>query len=257
MLYTFFLNIAPDGSTFPLVGLANIARGSHSPVELGLFNLAGGNFSGIQMGLTNITLGNTSGIQSGLTNISTGDVAGAQVGLFNLSRKITGVQFGLLNIADDAENGLPIGLLSIVRNGYHALEAGASGMSAIHLDLKLGIEKFYTSIIVLYNPLDERPLGCGMGFGSIININSKLFFNPEINAVNRIDLDNHLNVGLAPLFGWNITKNISITAGPELAMQIRYSGSDYPSPLFKFFDFGINDNSRMFMAARAGVRIRF
>ncbi|GMO24384.1 MAG: hypothetical protein Ta2B_03750 [Termitinemataceae bacterium] len=241
--YSVIVNVVPDGFRIPLLGLVNIGTGSLSTVEMGLFNWVSDDFAGFQ---------------AGTINIVRGDVNGVQAGLFNMGGEIRGLQIGLINIASNSDKGIPIGLISIVRDGYHAIELGASGGSAIHLDLKLGVEQFYTSIIIFYNPVDkDKSFGCGLGLGSIINLGEKFYLNPEINSMANFNYDEHMLLSLDTLFGWNITEHISITAGPQFVLHKRFGDNNYLAPMFGILEKNISDTSRIFMAARAGVRVRF
>jgi hypothetical protein len=243
VMYSVFVNIAPEGFNVPLIGLVNIATGNHRPMQIGLFNWTQGDFGGLQTGLANITVG---------------DVIGFEIGLVNSAKKMTGLQIGLLNLVDDAENGFPIGLLSIVRNGgYHAFEVGISGNAAVHVAFKLGIEKLYTSLFVFYNPVKDNIIGFGGGFGSIININETIFLNPEISSANPLPLNNQLNMDIDLLLGWNISPRLSAVAGPSVVLQWKNDNDEYDHPLFKLPVRDFNSESRAFIAAKAGIRVRF
>jgi hypothetical protein len=258
VIYSGFVNIASEGFNVPLIGLVNIAKGNHRLMQIGLFNWTQGNFGGFQTGLSNITGGNVSGLQLGLANITAGDVTGVELGLVNITKKITGLQIGLLNLVDDAEDGFPIGLLSIVRNGgYHAIEAGVSGNAAAHVALKLGVEYLYTSLFVFYNPVKDNVIGFGGGLGSIINISKPIFLNLEICSASPLPLNDQLNLNLDLLFGWDISSRLSIVAGPSVVMQWKNGNDEYDAPMFKLLTHDFNNESRVFIVAKAGIRLRF
>jgi hypothetical protein len=243
VIYSGFVNIASEDFNVPLIGLVNIAKGNHQPLQIGLFNWTQGDFGGFQTGLANITAGSATGFEIGLVNIAQG---------------ITGLQIGLLNLVGDAEGGLPIGLLSIVRNGgYCAIEASISGNAAAHVALKLGVEKLYTSLFVFYNPVEDNIIGFGGGFGSIINISETIFLNPEISSSSPLPLNDQLNMDIDILLGWNITSRLSVVAGPSVVIQWKNDNDEYDAPLFNLPAHDLNGETRIFIAAKAGIRARF
>jgi hypothetical protein len=243
VIYSGFVNIASEGFNIPLIGLVNIAKGNHQPMQIGLFNWTQGDFGGVQTGLANITVGN---------------VTGFEIGLVNIAKRITGLQIGLLNLVDDAEGGFPIGLLSIVRNGgYHAIEVGISGNTAVHVALKLGVEKLYTSLFVFYNPVKDNIIGFGGGLGSIINISETVFLNPEISSASPLPLNDQVNMDIDLLLGWHISSRLSAVAGPSVVIQWKNSSDEYDAPLFMLPAHDFNSKIRSFIAAKAGIRVRF
>jgi hypothetical protein len=290
-LYTFFVNFVSEDFDLPLVGLLNIARGDHDKVQLGLvnwntkdflgvqaslMNTTGGNLSGTQLGLTNLSIGEATGLQGGLLNAAK-SVNGVQLGLVNTTLKLKGFQFGLINYADSSEDGIPIGLLSIVRKGgYHAVEYSFSEFHPVTISLKLGVEKFYKNLQVAYDPsgkINADDFATGMGFGSILNINQSLFFNPELNYLNTNlewdydDDDEHRRItthdddsqhilSFTPNIGYNINKNFSITAGPSVSWVYGEDG-DLENPMFAMYEYEINDEHNIVVGARISARFRF
>jgi hypothetical protein len=274
-MYTFFVNFVSEDFTLPLVGFINIAKGDHDKAQLGLLNWNTGNFDGVQASLINTVGGNLSGAQIGLGNLTVGEVKGlqgslvniaksvngAQLGLLNVAKTLKGFQFGLVNYVDDIEDGIPIGLLSIVRKGgYHAVEYSFSEFHPVTLSLKIGVEKFYTNLSIGHdasNDFDWDNFAMGIGFGSILNINKSLFFNPELNYMNTTwTEENNQSVSFIPFIGFNITKNFSITAGPSFTW-VRNEDCDDQDPLFALYEYEYNDENDIVIGARASLRFRF
>jgi hypothetical protein len=68
-------------------------------------------------------------------------------------------------------------------NEYYAVEDNFSQFHPINIGVKLGVEKFYYTLNVAYNPIDHltrKDITLGPGFGAIIPINKYLFINPEL-----------------------------------------------------------------------------
>ncbi|MDR0668750.1 MAG: hypothetical protein LBF95_01595 [Treponema sp.] len=246
----------------PLVGLVNIARGEHHGMHLGLANWATGNFAGIQMGLVNRTIGDTVGFQAGLVNTTSGDTAGFQAGLVNTtSGELAGFQVGLINYADsidDDERSIPIGIISIVRNGgYQAVEYVFSEFYPVQLAVKLGVEKFYTSIIVACNPGNGSNIdrfAAGLGVGSILPIDKSFFLNPEIDCM-TVPLGN-MRTSLVPFAGYSIGRNFAFTLGPSVTWTHAHKNDVLRKPFLGIYEHIVNSNNSIVVGVRAGIRLR-
>jgi len=297
-IYTFFFNYVSEPFRFPLFGFVNVADGNHFLPQFGFVNINLGNFSSLQAGFVNFIRGNLSGVQTGFVNIVTGaDVNGAQFGFVNLSTgetdgsqigfvnivdadingvqfgfvnaisgQLSGVQLGFINIVDSLEgSSVPIGFISIVRNGgYRAIEFMFSEFHPLAMGIKLGVERFYTTLSVAYNPFGDgglRYLASGFGLGGIIPIGRSFHFNPELSffsPVNGIHRNQHW-LGFTPLFGFNINRHFSIVAGPSITWQTIWGNNDneLQSPAFYIVRHDINDRNAIVVGARAGLRLRF
>ena len=277
IVYTFFVNYVVEPFPFPLFGFVNIAKGNHNTAHIGYVNWNSRDFSGFQAGFVNTVSGDLNGVQAGFVNTAAGytrgvqagfvntavrEVQGLQLGFVNTSvQKINGMQIGFINYADSIENGIPIGFISIVRNGgYRAVEYGFTEFHPLGLGLKLGVEKFYTSIFVSYNPVEENAqnhFSTGFGIGSIIPINPRFFFNMELNAYTSIDTENNQLLSLTPLFGYKPNNNFSITLGPTLSWAHTPGDVESQRPVFKILEHTINEKNSIFFGVRAALRIHF
>jgi hypothetical protein len=218
---------------------------------------------------TNTSAGNMVGLQMGGINTSAGNTMGFQFGLVNTTVKnLTGFQLGLINYADSVEAGtgdsaiissIPIGLISIVRNGgYQAVEYSLSELYPVHVTIKLGVEKFYTSIIGAFNSIggfDMDYFAAGLGMGSILPINSLFFFNPEVNFINTFTDNRQLYTSLLPFFGCRIGRHLSFTLGPSVTWAHDNDGA-LQKPFFKIYEYTINANNSIVIGARAGIQLR-
>jgi len=293
-VYSFFVNVASEPFHFPLIGFVNIARGNHIVPQIGFINWNTGNFSSLQMSFVNTVGGDFSGLQTGFLNTVAGDVKGFQSGFVNIAnsfygvqnsflniavkesaglqfgfvnvstQKLKGVQFGFVNYADSIESGVPIGFISIVRHGgFRAIEFGFSEFYPT-IGLKLGVERFYTSLFVAYNKFHESAdeyalehLFTGLGIGSIINITKSFFFNLELNISAPKGENNNQILSLVPLFGFKLGKYFSITAGPSVSWVHTYDNSPLEKPIFKIEEYSIDEKNNIIVGAKAALRIHF
>jgi hypothetical protein len=243
-------------------GYVNISSGQARGLQTGFVNMTK-EFNGAQTGFVNKAT-TLYGLQAGYVNISTDQAQGAQIGFVNSTTKtVKGVQIGFINIADRIESGIPFGFLSIVRNGgYMAVEYGFSNIYPLNLSLKSGVEKFYTSINLAWNPASiytDKCLAAGAGIGSIVFVNESFFFNPEIIYLHMFALhkeyytSNDFNV----LFGYQIGNNFGIVGGPFVGRKQIYDDGDSQSPLFNILDYAFDKKNSIYLGVRIGVRFRF
>ncbi|MBI9069860.1 MAG: hypothetical protein JEZ09_21385 [Salinivirgaceae bacterium] len=73
---------------------------------------------------------------------------GFQASVFlNVTNKLKGVQLGVFNYVDSLESGLAIGFLSVVRNGYRAVEVSTNESFYANATFKTGTRQFYNIIV--------------------------------------------------------------------------------------------------------------
>ena len=270
-LYTFFVNVVNERFHFPLIGFVNIAGGSHNlpqigfvnwnqddltGLQLGFINTVGGNIAGLQMGFINTTVHSFTGFQLGFVNTASDGVDGAQISFINVTKHLNGLQLGFINYVDSIEQGIPVGFLSIVREGgYRAVESGISELSPFNVSFKIGIEQFYTSFSVSYNPFGDgirEQVMLGGGFGTIIRLNESFFINTEITSNNAVTGSYQQYLNFVPYIGYNITSNLSIVAGPSIAWH--YADKDLIPIFYNIGQYSINDDNKLYFGAKAAVR---
>ena len=288
-----FVNIAKGDHNGLQLGFVNTNTGNYSGLQAGFVNTVGGSLSGVQMSFLNTAVADVRGLQLGFVNTATGNLNGAQIGFVNttvkeanraqigfvntvtkgmdglqlgfvniVTKKLKGVQIGFVNYTDSIEKGIPIGFLSFIKHGgYKALEYSFSEFHPITIGLKTGVEKFYTTIFLAYNPSRNfawSDFATGLGIGSIIPIKNSFFFNPELNFLTSVskNTDKQLT-SFIPYFGYNFNKSFSITAGLSVTWNHNYDNDDLLKPVFKIADFEINDKNNIVVGARVGVRYRF
>jgi hypothetical protein len=312
-IYTFFFNMVYEPFPYPLIGFVNVAVGNHKIFQVSyvnwntgnfdgfqtaFVNTVGGDFNGFQAGLVITVGGDTKGFQAAFVNTNVGETKGMQTGLVNTAaRKMEGVQIGAVNVAardmkglqvglvnyTESINGVPIGLISIVKNGgYMAVEYFNSEYHNFNLSFKTGIDKLYTSIIASYNQTYENAwdnFASGVGIGSILPINERFYFNPELTSLSPFMGDVSYE-SFIPYFGFNI-KNFSIAAGPTITWVRRNNKDlgesdqhpawvgkyvrDYndnkdkalPKPNYSLYYYDIDNNNGLSIGLRAAARLRF
>ncbi|MCL2380126.1 MAG: PepSY domain-containing protein [Treponema sp.] len=310
------VNIAMDDHSGLHLGLLNQNMGALSGLQAGAVNVIGGNLSGVQFGIVNTTMrsaygvqfgaintagGAISGGQAGVVNIAANDLNGGQAGFLNFARgsmsglqfglinyagtNAAGVQLGFINFAHSVEDGLPIGFISIVRHGgYRAFELGFSEFFPRILGLRLGVERFYTTLSVAsdsdtHGRHYSQNIAAGFGLGTIIPIAGPVFFNVELNHFSGITArttdqaalggrgrhSHHRNrreyripvqtMSLTPHLGLNVGR-VSLVAGPSLTWRWN-SGEDNAEPNFGVMRHDADNGSTVVIGARAGLRFRF
>jgi hypothetical protein len=271
-----FVNWNQKNFNGPQISFVNTIGGSTNGVQLGFINTNVQSLNGSQIGFINTTFGeelkgvqigfvNTTfgeelkGSQIGFVNTSPNKTTGVQVSFVNVTKKLHGLQLGFVNYADEIEGGIPIGFISYVKNGgYKAVEYSVSEISPVNAVLKLGIEKFYTSLHFSYNPLkDDFPSagGAGLGLGSLFYIKKSFFFNPELAVIGTFEKNNGQYISFIPYFGYKILPHFSIVAGPSITWIRGTDGIE--SPFFQIIGKKINENNQLFLGARLGLRFEW
>lgn len=265
-------NIVGDSSSgFQIAGISNNVNGTFDGGQIaGIGNLNNGAVNGFQIaGISNVTNGDFNGFQlSGIANISHGKTTGTQLGFINYAKNMNGVQLGFLNVCGEPENLVPIGFLSIVKNGYHALEISAGESIYGNIALKLGAEKFYNSFrFGLGEYKGDSFLSYGYGIGTLISFNEKnklaldistnnivdnFWNNWEINLLSRVELTyqrfigKHFTVFGGPAFNVYVTQ--TLIDGEYGAIHVPYT----------FYSEDWSDgNVSMWVGFHAGAALRF
>ena len=238
---------------FQAAGIVNTATGTLNGVQAGgVVNTVIDTMNGLQLGgALNLSLSNKPSAASwqiaGAANVSLwkstgGQIAGAfnvanehngiQIGTINFSKKISGFQLGIINIADSID-GESIGLINIYRNGIHNVDVFGSEVLFANAGLKLGSPHVYTMFAFGIRPYsDLTRMGLGIGIGGHIPLNHGFvnidgvcwsIHNGNFKDWNNVNLWNQIRF----MYGYQITKGISIYAGPTLNAQV-YDLS-YPS----------------------------
>jgi len=293
-VYSFFVNIVNEPFRFPLVGLVNIARGNHilpqiglinfslnnfSSLQSGLINTVGGDFTGLQVGLVNTTgrsfqgaqiglvntaaQGDNSGLQLGLVNTTFSEFTGAQISFINLAKKIDGFQIGFINYADTIENGIPIGFISIVRNGgFRAVELSINEIAHTNFAFKTGVEIFYTSLNVSWNPTIDwgYSLLTGIGLGTHISISDNFFFNPELTFMSNMSIGdtNLYYCSFAPNLGFRIAYGFSVLVAPTITwVHSRNNDGEISKTFLSLYNHEINSKSNLLIGGRLALRFQW
>lgn len=284
-----FINMGRGSHTSAHVGFINMVHQNITGTQVGFVNLAGGYVHGWQIGFVNSTPRDVFGAQVGFINVSSDSVTGGQVGFVNTcadsltgtqigfvntvthkangfqvgfvntAKTLSGSQVGFVNVVDSLERGVPIGFLSIVRKGgYHAVELSVTEMHPVNLAYKIGISRLYTTFNLSYNPNNEQALAFGAGFGSILPMGSKLYFNPEYITQTLLFDDFQQQSSFTPNFGYQFNSHLSVLAGPSLVWQYSDHKEPLVDPLFSFSKTTFTNNrGRLLTGARLALRYKF
>lgn len=288
VVYSFFFNVVPNEFKFPLIGFVNTATGNHQGLQLGFINTTVKNFKGAQAGFINTTLQNTDGLQFGFVN-TTQKMSGSQVGFVNTAiketsgfqlgfvntttNKVNGMQLGFVNVATkgikgsqigfvnyaDTVTGVPIGFISVVKKGgYRAGEISVNEFYPFNLTFKIGVSKLYSFIQAGYNPGFDRYFALGGGFGSLVPMGKRFYFNPEISALNPVGKNTQQQItSFAGNFRYTIWSNLQVALGPSVVWQHSSQGETLYDPIYSIFNHEINNKNRLLIGARAAVSCSF
>lgn len=264
-------NIVGDSSSgFELAGISNTVNGSFDGGQVaGIANYTHGGVNGFQLsGIANFCNGDMNGAQiSGIINTVNGNLKGTQIGLINYADTVKGTQIGLINIAKSGNDAVTIGLISLVHNGYHALEFSTNESIYGQLALKLGVPQFYSSFrFGITQNNNEGILTYGYGIGSMISLNEKNkiafdlsanqtitnFFNYDLDLLNRFEITYRRFVG----------KHFEFFAGPSLNVYVtqNWVESNYGSLHIPYTMYDENWSSgrvAIWVGLQAGFALRF
>ena len=274
--------VKKDVNKFQIGGLFNVVGGKLHGVQIagmqntvldsvkgfqvgGLMNLNKATFSGFQLGgLYNNTHSEIHGLQlAGLVNIAKNEVRGVQVSaLLNKAKNLNGVQIGIVNInSQDSSEGYSFGLVNISKS-FHVLSVSTDELGEIVIEFKSGNRKLYSILHAGYNPRnDHKLLSMGLGLGSEIRFNRKLFASPELSwqylyTGSWEDLNEMLKFNLN--LGYRITSRISVFAGPSFAaynnrQEAGMPGYQYPVPKADYTLYKINQQVNGWIGWTAGI----
>lgn len=264
-------NVIGDSSSgFELAGISNTVNGNFNGGQVaGIANYTHGGVNGFQLsGIANFINGDLNGAQlSGIINTVNGNVNGTQIGLINYADTVKGTQIGLINFAKSGETALAIGLISLVHNGYHALEFSTNESVYGQLALKLGVPQFYSSFrFGITQNNDEGILTYGYGIGSLISLNEKnkigfdLSSNQTVTNFSNYDLDllNRFEITYRRFVG----KHFEFFAGPSLNVYVtqNWNENNYGSLHIPYTLYDENWSSgrvAVWVGLQAGFALRF
>ncbi|MFZ4520612.1 MAG: hypothetical protein ACOYNC_02840 [Bacteroidales bacterium] len=257
---------------FQTSGLLNINADTSSGLQLGgLLNFAPGTRVTQLSGFSNIVSGSNKGSQvAGFINVVAQKCSGAQVaGFFNYAGKLNGVQIGFINYTDSLEKGVPIGFLSFVKNGYSALEIGATETLYGVMSFKTGTRQFYNILSVGGGSRDGLSLfAWGYGVGSFIPVGKKAGISIDVISyqvnegewfTNQLNLLNKINLTAS----WKFANHFSIFAGLSWNATVSDITDEYGDKVVRHiapwsvFDETYDDhiNVKMYPGISAGIRL--
>lgn len=229
VIYTGVVNKVPDGFNFPLIGLFNLAEGSHTSVhiglgntneddlaggQIGLININGGKMDGSQVGLINTTVDGVQGLQLGLVNTAGDGVIGTQIGLVNATEEVDGVQVGLVNASETLNgvqvslvnateelNGVQVGLVnaSETLNGIRlGLVNATENLNGVELGLLNMVENLNGFQMGLVNVVES--VDGGVPFGLISFVKEGGYRSFDISTTEMFPVNLSYKIGVKPLY---------------------------------------------------------
>ncbi len=272
-----FMNTTKDSLKGANFGFINTAGGNTTGANFGFVNFAGGNFSGANVGFVNVVKGDNKGLDINFVSVTKGDFKGTNIGFVNVNSQNTkgfqlgfvnstrkhmkGTQIGFVNFADSISNGVPIGFLSIVKKGgYRALEISLSELYVVNLAFKIGVPYFYSFIQGSYHYQYNKPFALGAGFGSLIPIAKRFYFNPEIGTISSINNNSKMTTTLAANIRYSISSRFQVAAGLSavwLNDMTKNEDNLYDPPFFALVNQKIDANNRILLGARVAVSFNF
>jgi len=253
-----FVNTNGGALTGLQTGFINIIADSIHGSQIGFINTVVKKSSGVQIGFVNTSANSLEGTQIGFVNISPKEVKGAQIGFVNTEQNLNTLQLGFINYADSiGTGGVPIGFLSIIRKGgYKALEYSYNELFPYNVSLKIGIPGFYTSINASFNPDFKDEYALGGGFGSILNLGTVFFINPE--ASYQLHLKNNNNITRFNFnLGFNLGNRFQLIFGPSATWTRLEDNSEFMEPKFYIHKERFDADNELLVGLNAALRINF
>ncbi|MEI6755094.1 MAG: hypothetical protein WCK78_18265 [Paludibacter sp.] len=239
-------------------GFFNTLGNSADGIQIGFSNILGNSMNGVQVGFSNILGNKITGIQVGFSNIVGKEVKGLQIGFYNRTRKLSGLEIGFLNVIDTVNSGIPFGFLTAVKKGgYRTLEVGTNEMFPINIAYKTGVKDFYTSLLFSYSPISDSHFGIGMGIGSIIPLNKKLDFNPELLSQITCTILWDQIYSLDLNLNYKLSEKFSIIAGPTVVWNHLKNGNVFHKPVFALYENKLDANNRILIGLKAALSYQF
>jgi hypothetical protein len=122
----------------------------------------------------------------------------------------------------------------------------------------MGIEKFYTTLGLAYNPDFDKPYAYQVGFGTNIPLNTSLYLNSELTQISSIEKKQQSIASLGVQLGYTLFDNLSILAGTSFALQYQTENNrTMNEPTFALYKNEIDSRNRIVVGLQAGLRYKF
>ncbi|MEO9967337.1 MAG: hypothetical protein ABJF11_16180 [Reichenbachiella sp.] len=272
--YNMIIGINGGVDGFELGGVGNVNHGEVRGFQLGgVTNYTNGKVEGVQLaGCSNVNIGPTKGFLLSVVNVVEGEMQGMQLGVVNYAKRAKGVQLGIINVMADGQEALPIGLISVVKNGYYALETTGGESLYANLNFKIGVETFYTIFKVGYSSFNEHSIySYGFGVGSLIHLKDKHSLSVDLSASaivyddqwNKVwDDEQNILTRLDLNYRYNLTSRWSLVAGPSLnayftKVKVGESFGTLNTPKTIYSSENDSRRTTMWLGFNAGMSFRF
>lgn len=159
VIYTFFLNVAPDGWYAPQVGFINRGMGDFESAQVGFINSVGGYLNGAQAGFVNTVDQTTNGIQMGFVNVTGESLNGIGIGFVNtVGNHTAGIQVGFVNSTGANLDGIQVGFVNVAGREVEGPQVGFVNTAGRLNGFQLGF----------VNVCDTLESGFPLGFISVV-----------------------------------------------------------------------------------------
>ena len=160
VIYTIGYNKIPDKYNIPLIGFVNVAKGSHSGIQIGFLNTTASNFKGLGIGFANTVGGENTGSSIGFFNTVGASSKGIDIGFFNtIGNSGSGVEVGFFNTLGNSFHGIQTGFFNTLGNSADGIQVGFSNISGNSMK---GVQVGFSNI------LGNSMTGIQVGFSNIV-----------------------------------------------------------------------------------------
>jgi hypothetical protein len=253
-----FVNTTIAGFHGASIGFVNTNSKAVRGFQMGFVNTVADTLDGVQVGFVNTVTKPLKGVQVGFVNTSVKQADGFQLGFVNTAPKgIKGSQIGFVNVADSV-SGIPVGFVSIVqKGGYQALEVSVNELYPVNLAFKIGVPYFCSYLKGAYNGSLDNPFALAFGFGSLIPLGHRLYFNPEMEALNSVARRSTHATSLVTNIRYSLAPTLQIAAGPSVTWMNCPKEGSLNDPFFSLMNEKIDDRNRMLFGLRASLSFGF
>lgn len=239
IIYTGIINSVPDGFSFPLIGVLNIANGNYNGFQLGVINHTEQNQNGVQIGCINTTKSSFDGAKIGFINAAGEKLDGASIGFINANGARTdGSQIGFVNVSNGKVDGIQVGFVNIINDSLNGAQIafvnannGKSDGSQIGYVNKTKVLNGFQLGFV--NVCDSIESGFPIGFVSVVRkggYRSFGYFANEFSPYNlafRIGIKNLYTTFVA---SYDVFQNEKVAVGAGLGTLLPISKNLFINP---------------------------
>jgi hypothetical protein len=259
VIYTFFVNIIPDGINIPTIGFINVSEGSHKSAQIGFISINRGNLRGAQMGYLNTAGGNLDGAQLGFINTSTSTTQGAQIGFINVTKDaMQGAQMGFVNTiaGSEASRAVQLGFINTTAGEESTSTQFGFVNKVANTNAQFGFVNHTRRLkgvqLGFINYVDSIESGFPLGLWSVVKKGGYRSVELSVSEIAAVELS--YRIGIERIYSvWEIFYNPQFRYGLGLEFGI---GSIIPLGSYFFFNpelttaYSLERNSSQYVCLR-------